>query len=129
MEFCWNKTQRQCFSFEICLICSFSFLFNLLNKLIGEVPKTVLFFLIILQKKSVKAHSKSNTNFLCCNHFESIDLFKLSVARCMFSVDSCQMKKRFDIYFCKILTVHNYHTRLVSLPKCYSPKEMKTSLA
>jgi len=58
---------------------------------------------------------------------ELLDLFKLPVAKSMYSFYSGGLPNHFDSYFAEIASVHKYQTRLASLQKCNLPR-MKTSL-
>ena len=55
------------------------------------------------------------------------DLFKLSVAKFMYSFYNGGLPNHFDNYFTEIASVHKYQKRLASLQKYYLPR-MKTSL-
>jgi len=55
------------------------------------------------------------------------DLFKLSVAKFMYSFGNDEVPNHFDSYFSEIASVHKYQTRLASLQKYHLPRT-KTSL-
>ena len=130
----WNivqiKTLYQHFSAQICLFCSFPFLFNsILNW--GRANKTTLLRLIRLQNKAVRTleYNKTKTTVLYSKHkiLEIPGLFQLSVAKFMHSFYNGGLPNHFDNYFAEIASVHNYQTRLSSLQKYYLPR-MKTFL-
>jgi len=58
---------------------------------------------------------------------EIIDLFKLSVAKFMYSFYNCGLPNPLDNYFAEIASDHNSETGVASLQKYYLPR-MKMSL-
>jgi len=97
----------------------------------GRANKTTLLPLITLQNKAVRTHeyTKTKTDVLYSKHklWEILDLFKLSVAKFMYSFCSGGLPNHIDNYFAEIASVHKYQTRFVSLQKCCLPRK-KTSL-
>jgi len=51
-----------------------------------------------------------------------LDLFKLSVAKSMYSFYSGGLPNSFDNYFAEIASVHKYQTRLASLQNIIYPE-------
>jgi len=58
---------------------------------------------------------------------EIIDLFKLSVAKFMYSFYNGALPNPLDNYFAEIASVHNSQTGVASMQKYYLPR-METSL-
>jgi len=71
--------------------------------------------------------TKSSTVYSEQQFLNIPDLFKLSVAKIMYSFYNGGLSNRFDHYFTEIAAVHKYQTRSASLQKYYLPR-MKTSL-
>ena len=74
-------------------------------------------------------YDKTKTTVLNSKHkiLEIPDLYKLSVAKLMYSFYNGGLSNHFDNYFTEISTVHNNQTRHASWQKYYLPR-MKTSL-
>jgi len=93
--------------------------------------KTTLLALIRVQNKAVRnlEYDKMKTAVLYSKHkiFETPDLFKLSVAKFMYSFYNGWLPNHFDNNFAEIASIHKYQTRLASLQNYYLPT-MKTSL-
>jgi len=96
-----------------------------------KANKTTLLPLIRMQNKAVRTleYNKTKTTVLYFKHkiLEIPDLFKLSVAKFMYSFYTGGLPNHFDNYFAEIASVHKYQARLASLQKYYLPR-MKTSL-
>jgi len=97
----------------------------------GRANKTTLLPLIRLQNYAVRTpeHNKTIKAVLYSKHkiLEIPHLFKLSVAKFIYSFYSGGLPNHFDNYFAEIASDHKYQTRLACLQKYYLPK-MKTSL-
>ena len=93
--------------------------------------KSTLLPLIRLQNKALRTleYNKNKTTILYSKHkiLEIPDLFQLSVANFMYSINNGGLPNHFDNYFADIASVPKYQTRLASLQKYYLPR-MKTSL-
>jgi len=83
-----------------------------------------------LQNEAVRTleYDKTKTTVLYSKHkiLNIPDLFKLSIAKFMHSVDNGEIPNHFDNYFSEIALVHKYQTTLASLQKYLT--RMKTSL-
>jgi len=103
--------------------------YSVLNR--GRANKTTLLPLIRLQNKAVRTlkYNKTKVAVLYSKHkiLEIPDIFKLPVAKGMYSFYNGGLPNHIDNYFAVIASIHKYQTRLASLQKYYLPR-MKTSL-
>jgi len=87
----------------------------------GRTNKTTLLPLIRLQNKAARTleYNKTKTTVLYSKHkiLEIPGLFKLSVAKFMYSFYNGGLPNHFDNYFAEIASVHKNQTRLASLQK------------
>ena len=97
----------------------------------GRANETTLLPLTGLQNKVVRTleYDKTKTNVFYSKHKILItpDIFRLSVAKLVYSFYNNELPNHFDRYFTEIASVYKYQTRLASLQKYHLPR-MKTSL-
>ena len=72
-------------------------------------------------------YNKTKTTVLYSKHkiLEIPDLFRLPVAKFMYSFCNGGLPNHFDNYFAEIASIHKYQTRLPSLQKYYLPRIKK----